>query len=130
MESKIILQLVSIFALVIGSAVLGFIRPRHGATAPKQPQNRPKPAESAALDHQPAPRPKKRPVGAAPTDSFAAEYAELPEVAAAQENSGLQEQRNPEAASENREIMADFDLRRAVIYSEILKPKFDDENNG
>lgn len=37
------------------------------------------------------------------------------------------ESQNPENA-ENRTNLPDFDLRSAIIYSEILKPKFDDKD--
>ena len=92
--------------------------------APVAPQRAAKPASRAL---RPAPR-TTRP---APSTSFAEEYATLPEVRAAQHSPKPQpEAVNPAATPvtpETGEIGRDFDLRQAILYSEILKPKFDSE---
>ncbi len=44
----------------------------------------------------------------------------------APQNSGI-EVPEVEKAAENSENPQDFDLRAAIIYSEILKPKFDEK---
>lgn len=88
-------------------------------------------AAEKPVEAQPAtpPRPKRvpRPQQPAATDSFASEYAALPEVVAAQQASAAKMEQPVAKTDENDTTTPDFDLRQAIIYSEILKPKFNSD---
>lgn len=128
METENLIQLILLFALVIGSAIAGFVSPRRKAAAGKQPQSAPKPLPTPA----PGPRKAPRPAKPTPETPFASEYATLAEVQAAEQTAARhpaqRQEPQPVETDENQAILADFDLRKAVIYSELLKPKFDEEN--
>ena len=93
-------------------------------TAKTPPPVSPRPKAVASKPVKPAPAAKP----AAPA-SFASEYASLPEVVAARQTP---EHRQEQPAAETDEQRADlpaFDLRTAILFSEILKPKFNEDEH-
>lgn len=119
MELTDLFRVLFFAALIAYYLALGVAKRRRQAAAKQQ-----RPADAAS----PAPHPAKRQALNTERQPLSQPAANEP-VFEIRETDPIREPESPKAEAETPEAAYPFDLRRAVIYSEILKPKFDPEED-
>lgn len=119
-----LIQLLLLYLIVVGATLIGVLGQRRKAVKKQRPREVPQTPLRDIVNRAPR-QPEVRPHRKIVVQTMPEKVAEGA-TAPARTPEGVEESAQQE---ETADIARDFDLRKAVIYSELLKPKFDSKND-